>query len=505
MGSGKWLAKVYSVQKDIAGIILPLKTENLSRFIEQIQWTKFYSKPIFLATILVLYLISFFPEVGAEENLQTVTSEPTLRLEDLEQRALQNNPTLAQAEAAIRIAEGRRIQAGLYPNPVMGYRGGQLSLRAPSKTSEHMFFLEQSIITAGKLRKGRNIFAQEKAQAQAEAEAQKLRVLSTVRLLYYEALGAQQLIELHGQLVKIAREAVDISEQLFNVGQADQPDVLEAQIEAQRAELGFKIAENDRERIWQQLAAVVGDPSLKPTRLVGNLEEEIPMLNQEEILAALLRESPEIKKAQARVEQARADLERAQAEPTPDLLVRGAFGYNFEPLEALGGPTRLEGAIEIGVRVPLFNRNQGNIAAARAEIDRAEQEVKRLELALRANLASAFTRYLNALSMVQRYQKDILPPAQKAYELYLTRFREMAAAYPQVLIAQRTLFQVRVEYVGALVDLWQNVIQLRGLLLAGGLNAPDMSPTGGKIQTDETPGSSPGMPGPGIRKVQGQR
>jgi cobalt-zinc-cadmium efflux system outer membrane protein len=48
----------------------------------------------------------------------------------------------------------------------------------------------------------------------------------------------------------------------------------------------------------------------------------------------------------------------------------------------------------------------------------------------------------------------------------------MAAAYPQVLIAQRTLFQARTEYVAALVELWQNVAQLRGMLLTGGLGAP---------------------------------
>lgn len=497
--------ELYLLQRNRIPFLLKQKTKKFISFIQQTLGKMLCYRLTLTIAMAMLYVGFFIPGLEAEENIPTATSEPTLRLEELEQKALQNNPTLAQAEAAIRIAEGRRIQAGLYPNPVIGYRGEELSLRAPSKTSAQMFFLEQSIITAGKLRKSRNIFAQEKVQAQAEAEAQKLRVLSAVRLLYYEALGAQQLVELRSQLVKIAREAVDISEQLFNVGQADQPDILEAQIEAQRAELDLNIAENDRERIWQQLAAVVGDPSLKPTRLGGNLEEGIPTLDREEILTTLLRDSPEIKKAQAGVGRARAALERVQAEPVPDLLVRGAFGYNFGRLEALGGPTGLEGALEVGIRIPLFNRNQGNISAARAEIDKAEHEVKRLELALQASLASAFTRYLNALSIVQRYQKDILPPAQRAYELYLTRFREMAAAYPQVLIAQRTLFQVRIEYVGALVDLWQNVIQLRGLLLAGGLRAPDMSPTGSEIQAGETPGTSPGMQETGVRKVQEHR
>lgn len=75
--------------------------------------------------------------------------------------------------------------------------------------------------------------------------------------------------------------------------------------------------------------------------------------------------------------------------------------------------------------------------------------------------------------MASRYQREVLPRAQRAYELYLAKFRQMGAAYPQVLFTQRTLFQARTEYVHSLVELWQNVVQLRGLLLTGGLDAPN--------------------------------
>ena len=82
------------------------------------------------------------------------------------------------------------------------------------------------------------------------------------------------------------------------------------------------------------------------------------------------------------------------------------------------------------------------------------------------------TLYLNAMRVATQYEKQIVPQAQSAYDLYRTSFRAMAAAYPQVLIAQRTLFQVRVEYVHALVNTWQNAVLLRGYLLNGALDAP---------------------------------
>lgn len=61
-----------------------------------------------------------------------------LRLEDFEQMALKSNPTFAQAEAAIRAAEGRRVQAGLLPKPIVGYAGEELAFRAIGEKSEHL-------------------------------------------------------------------------------------------------------------------------------------------------------------------------------------------------------------------------------------------------------------------------------------------------------------------------------------------------------------------------------
>jgi cobalt-zinc-cadmium efflux system outer membrane protein len=418
-------------------------------------------------------------QTNQSREQQAVPTDQALRLEDLERMALQNNPTGAQAEAAIRAAEGRRVQAGLMPNPIIGYAGEELSTRAFGQKSEHYIFGEQEVPLGGKLKKSRNIFAQEKAQAEVEAAAQRQRILNAVRMLYYEALGAQQLVEVRGELAKLAHEAVGVTGELFNTGAADRPDVLEIEVEGRRAGLDLIMAENERDQLWQQIAAVVGDPFLKPARLVGDLEEDLPMLEQEQLLTALLRESPEVKRAQAGIERAKAALARAKAEPTPNLFLRGGLGYSTELLEMRNQqpgvplrPTGPEAFLEVGLRIPLFNRNQGGISAAGAELEIAEREARRVELMLRARMAAAFRTYQNALSVATQYQEQIVPRAQRAYELYLTSFKQMSAAYPQVLISQRTFFQVRAEYIHALVGVWQNATQLQGFMLTGALDAP---------------------------------
>jgi cobalt-zinc-cadmium efflux system outer membrane protein len=431
-------------------------------------------KALIINVLALMFSMSASGLAQQQQRREVIPTGPVMKLEDLEAMALQRNPTLAQAEAAIRAAEGRQRQAGLFPNPVAGYFVEELVFRSPGETAEHGAFVEQTIPLGGKLSKARNVFTRERDQAVISAEAQRLRITNSIRLLYYETLGAQRLVELRGDLSQLAREAVAITKELYNVGQADRPDQLEIEIEAERAEIDLLNAENDWLRTWQTLAAMVGNPTLPPARLAGNPEDDLGSLNETQLLDTLLQQSPDVRVARTGVERARAVLTRERAERIPDLFLRGGLGYNYERFEPVapsltGQRKGLEGRLEVGVNVPIFNRNQGGIAAAEAELAIAERDRDRLQLVLRTRFASSFCEYRNAQQLVERYRTQVIPRAREAYQMYLTNFRQMAAAYPQVLIAQRTLFQVEVEYAKALVQLRERAIGLRGFLLAGGL------------------------------------
>jgi outer membrane protein, heavy metal efflux system len=253
------------------------------------------------------------------------------------------------------------------------------------------------------------------------------------------------------------------------VGQADQPDLLEAEIEADRAEIEQESARHHQEGVWRVLAAVVGEPDMPLRPLAGDPEQGIPVLEQDALVAALIRESPEIKAAQATVRRGQAAVQRSLAERLGDITLRGGPSYNYDTSHGLGG---WAGHIEVAFPVPLFNRAQGSVAAARAEAEVADAAVRRLELELRARLAAEFLGYARARGLVEKYRSAVIPKAERAYQLYLARFKEMAAAYPQVLIAQRTLAQVQAEYLDALDDVWRHAVLLQGFLLEGGLADP---------------------------------
>ena len=399
-----------------------------------------------------------------------------MTLPQFEQFAFGSNPTLAQAKATIGAAEGQRLQAGLLPNPVIGAQVENFSFRYPGITPAYSGFVVQTIPLGRKLAKMRNVFQVELTQAELEASMQNIRVLNAVRSMFYQVLGAQQMLDLQTKLAENANVATKTTAELFNVGQADKPDYLESEIEQQQVEHELQAARNNYLQKWKVFAAVLGRPEMAPVRLVGNLEDGVVQLDEAQLHRQLLQESPQVKAAEAQVRRAQAVLIRAQAEWIPDLYVRGAVGYNREFVDTggEGEPPRtgLIGAGQVGVTLPIFNRNQGGIAAARSEVTFQQREIERVRLGLRVQLATTIKDYNNALDVITRYRNVILPRAEESHQLYLSKFKSMAASYPQVLIAQRTMVQLRQKYTDALVGLHQDATQLSGFLLSGGLDMP---------------------------------
>jgi cobalt-zinc-cadmium efflux system outer membrane protein len=394
------------------------------------------------------------------------------RLEDLEQMALAGNPTLPQVQANLLAAAGLVKQAGLYPNPTVGYYGDEIR-GGYARGGKQGGFVSQTIVTGGKLQAARRVAQLQAAQTETAGQIQRLRVVNNVRSLFYQVLAAQRLVAVRRNLAQLAADATRTSYQLGNVGQADRPDILQAEVEQQQANINLATAERALEGSWRMLAAVVGKPDLPQARLEGDLDA-IPDLKYDEWLTTTLRDSPEVKFAQQATQRAEASLVQARKAVIPDIEVTGILAQNNEPL-AENNPFRatgIQGGAQIGVQLPVFNRNQGNVAAARAEIESAREDLARLKLQIERGLAGLFRDYESARITVQRYRAEMLPRAEQAYRLYQTSYQKMAAAYPQVLISQRTLFQLEADYIQVLENAWQASLAIRGFGLMDGLAAP---------------------------------
>jgi outer membrane protein, heavy metal efflux system len=380
-----------------------------------------------------------------------------LTLAQLEQMALQSNPTLAQAGAAVDVARGRQRQAGAYPNPSLHYHAEEIGQGGAA--GQHGPRFEQTIVTGGKLGLARRIREQEVTQAEVRRQQQKFQVLVGVREAYYEALAAQERVDVRTGLLAVATDTHETTRELHNVGLSRESELLQAQVDADRARLELSQAVAQRARVWRQLAAAVGDPDLaSPRPLAGSLADLPPKLDLGAELQRLLAESPEIQYAKAGVTRAEYLRRRERAQRTPDVNVVVGPSYDFNSKQMIG-------EVDLSVPLPIFNRNRGNIQAAEGEIRRAQADVRRVEMSLRSRMGDAFETYQTNQRLVEEYRDLVLPGAKRAYELTLEAYRRGAESFDRVLQTQRTLFQTQSEYTEALEGVQRAVVHIRGFLL----------------------------------------
>jgi cobalt-zinc-cadmium efflux system outer membrane protein len=386
-----------------------------------------------------------------------------ITLAELEAIALSSNPTLAQAAARVEAQRGQWLQVGLYPNPTAGYMGTEIG--NDGRAGQQGMYVGQEFVTAGKLGLNRAAAAQQVRQAEYQLAAQQQRVINDVRTSYYDVLVAQRLLEATGELMRIGDEGVRTTESLLKAEEVSRVEVLQARIEAETARLQWQRAANRHAAAWRQLTAVVGVPDLRCAPLVGDVEQGLPMFEWCQSLERVLAASPELAGAQAEVARAEWTLRRAVVEPRPNLDVQAGTQYDY------GTQYQIQ-FVQAGIEVPLFDRNQGNIRKAQAEITAARADVARLELNLQSRLAAAFERYSNARQQVDLYARQILPNAKASLELVDVARRQGEFSYLRLLTSQRTFAQANLAYLEALRELRQSAVAIEGLLLSDSLAGP---------------------------------
>jgi cobalt-zinc-cadmium efflux system outer membrane protein len=385
---------------------------------------------------------------------------PALTLDALEAMAAENHPALKQSAMFVRAAQGKYVQEGLYPNPVLGYQADEMGDEHHS--GKQGAFLSQEIVTAGKLRLGQSVASHEVAQRGHELSAQRQRVLNDVRIAFYDVLLSQRAVDVLQQLCAIGDQNFKIAEQLYEAKEASRVDSLGARIEANSARLRLQTAKNRYERAWRKLATSVGNASLPKTPVAGDFEAGLSELSWESSLQAILSGSPELARARSGVQKARCAVSQQFAQRTPNVTMRAGAAHDNATGDNIAN-------VEVGLPLPLFNRNQGNIAKAQAELVASQNEVERVELDLRDRLASVFQVYSDARQQVESYRASILPDAKMSLDLMRKSYEHGETNYVALLTAQRTYFYANLAYLESLGRLRSSTIVLEGFLLDGAI------------------------------------
>jgi len=343
------------------------------------------------------------PEAILPVQLQTeipAGATEGLTLESLEQMAFSNNPAIAQSEAEVRALRGKWLQVGLAPNPTVGYMASEVGNEGAA--GQQGGYVGQNFITAQKLDKNRAVVSAEIQLAEQQLVAMQQRVQTDLRKSYYAALLAQRRLELAEELVRVATQAAEASKSLLNAKEIPLAGLLQTEVQQQNAIVLQRTSQNGQEQAWRQLSAVVGGIPLPVQPLDGNAKELPELLDWQEQIDRLQSESPELSAAMADVVRARRAVSRACVEAVPNISTQVSVQYDNSTNDTVTG-------IQVGLPLPLWNRNQGGIRQAQAEVTKAVRNVDRLELNLQRRLADAFRKYSDAHLTAETYANDILP------------------------------------------------------------------------------------------------
>ncbi len=384
-----------------------------------------------------------------------------LTLADFERIALANNPTLPTAASRVVAAQGKRLQAGLLPNPVIGYHATEIFNRGTA--GQQGAFISQRWITAGKQRLDQAVASREIQEARFLFDAQQQRVLSDVRIRFYDALTAQRRLELTGQLARIGDELAATSDKLHINRQISENDLLQAEIEAEKAHILHENTRNENTETWRRLTALIGNPTMALTPLAGDLQQDLPSYAWDECFGMVLDQNPAIQAARARVQRARIALERARREKIPNIDVSVSVRHHNVTGSDVAN-------VQVGIPLPIFDANQGNVRKAQAQWIGAQQDVRRIELDLQDRLAVEYRRYENARHQVERYSKRILTRARKSLDLVTNGYEKGQVNYLTLITTQQTYFLVNLAYLDALGQLHESLEAIQGQLLTGSLS-----------------------------------
>jgi cobalt-zinc-cadmium efflux system outer membrane protein len=428
-------------------------------------------------------------DLPAPELLVEVVRQQPMTFVEFIDMADKTNPTLVQAQRNVDRSEEQARQVSLPPNPIIGYSGDHIRGGSYHGGEEGAFF-SQEFVLGRKLALRRDVYRAEGRSNEFAVEIQRARIHNDVGRAFFDTLAAQQSVVIHDRLLKVALDAETNAHELERNGQADASEVLTAEIAAEQAKVDFVHSQRMFLAAFAQLATYAGQRSLAPHPLTGELVEP-PQLNPDGAVVTDMQDSPAVKQAQANVTLAEARLKDAKREKVPNLNLKAGEWYSGEELGETGIKTGWMSFAEAGVQIPLWNRNQGNVGAARAELERAHQDVTRTQLLTRNRAEPYAQQYQTARYTAEKYRTEMLPRARRAYQLEVMKYQQMAQAYPHVLTTQHLLFTLQLTYIQALNEEWRAAIALQNYALMNGLDEP-MS-----VGSDSTTMNLPTAPGGG--------
>ncbi|MDP1860006.1 MAG: TolC family protein [Gemmatimonadaceae bacterium] len=367
--------------------------------------------------------------------------------------AMMYSPQLQSTAWDVRVAEARALQAGVPPNPRLGF---DLETLGALSAAETVLQLGQAVFLTDKLYAQRRVAELERDVAGWDYEATRLNVLTGATKSFAAVVAAQEKVALARELAAISDKVLKTVEDRVASGKSPPLDQMKARIEQATVAVALEQTRQELSVARARLAASWSSVAPAFTMAEGRME---PMraIPSDLRLHELVAQNPSIARWATEMQRRQAVVKLEQRRAIPDVTLAAGWKHDASVNE--------DGwAASASLEVPIFDRNQGGIKAARYSLAKADAESRAALAAAHLELAEHYAALATAHARISILRGRVLPEAARAFEASTAGFAEGKFTFLEMLDAQRTLFESQNQHVEALADFYAAATNVEGLV-----------------------------------------
>jgi cobalt-zinc-cadmium efflux system outer membrane protein len=375
--------------------------------------------------------------------------------------ALQHNHSLLAARTTIDQNRAQEVTANLRPNPVLSWDAQFLPLFSPSNFSAD--YLDQTaqfdaglsyLIERGKKRQRRLEAATDQTAVAVASVSENERTLTaTVAQQFIGALLADSNLALARQDLDSYQDTVQISEARFQAGGISESDLLKIKLQLLQFQMDLNAARLAKVQALASLRQSMGFESVPDNYDVdGELTRETVRVNLDDLKMMALRSRPDYRAAQLSLTSAQSQHKLAQANGKQDLTA----GFNYSHVTGLN-----VGAVSFNIPLPIFDRNQGEIARTNFAISQAQESQTAALEGVMTDVTNAYENLHTSDEVVNLYDSGYLKQAEDSRDIAQYAYQRGAASLLDYLDAERTYRATELAYRQALAVQMLATEQLR--------------------------------------------
>lgn len=384
-----------------------------------------------------------------QQNNYEITADPNtvLSMRQVLALTLIHNPELKVFSLETRAAAARQLQAGLWPNPEIDIEteniGGTGELSG-FDGAETTIQLSQLIEMGNKSQKRRRVASLEKELADLNFQHKKLEVFSEAAKGFIGVLQAQEKVQLSNELLKLSEESFQIVVKRVEAGKDSPLEKTRASIVLENMKIANSRVNRDLDYANKRLASFWGQDKLQFKEVLGDLYA-IEQLASFEEMTHQLEQSPEYLRWQTEIRKNQAMVDLEDSRKIGDITV-GAGLRRFNETD--------DNAFVFGVSIPLpvSDRNQGAKQEAVYNLAKSREMQRTAWFNLQNQLNEKYQDLINAYSQAVSLKNSVLPATIKMFDASRRAYQEGKVDYLNVLDAQRTLFDIKNEYIESLTQ-----------------------------------------------------